>query len=338
MTCGKYGTLWPKPTGSTMIGKDVLQFIPSNMLMPSIYCPPLSCVSRDDSYLVWLVNNAFTLIRKDLQETYDRLKKPDHEAKCHNTAYMDQIIKTNIIIDSTVTNLTLETDESYTLSISQADNELHVNISATTFFGVRHALETMTQLTAYDEVHNTMQIVTKAYVVDKPAYPYRGILLDTSRNFFSVKSIMNLVKAMSFSKMNTLHWHITDTHSFPIEIKSVPEMSRYGAYSDRKVYSHEDIKKIIDYATLRGVRVLPEFDQPAHCGNGWQWGEKKGLGKLAVCVNKEPWGSYCSEPPCGQLNPTNENLYPVLGKIYQEYMDLFKPDIFHAGGDEVKIL
>ena len=246
-------------------------------------------------------------------------------------------IKTDVFVDSAEAQLTLETDESYILSITKNGDDIHVNISASTFFGVRHALETMTQLTAYDGVYNTLQIVSEAAIVDKPAYPYRGILLDTSRNFFSVKSIMNLVKAMSFSKMNTLHWHITDTHSFPIEIKSLPNMLRYGAYSDRKIYTQADVKKIIDYATLRGVRVLPEFDQPAHCGNGWQWGEKKGLGKLAVCVNKEPWGSYCSEPPCGQLNPTNENLYPVLGKIYQEYMDLFKPDIFHAGGDEVKI-
>ena len=26
------------------------------------------------------------------------------------------------------------------------------------------------------------------------------------------------------------------------------------------------------HGKLRGVRILPEFDQPAHCGEGWQWG------------------------------------------------------------------
>ena len=40
---------------------------------------------------------------------------------------------------------------------------------------------------------------------------------------------------------------------------------------------------------FRGVRVLPEFDAPAHVGNGWQFGESEGKGKLAVCVNQEPW-------------------------------------------------
>ena len=35
--------------------------------------------------------------------------------------------------------------------------------------------------------------------------------------------------------------------------------------------------------------MLPEFDAPAHVGNGWQWGEAEGKGRLAVCVNQEPW-------------------------------------------------
>ena len=63
---------------------------------------------------------------------------------------------------------------------------------------------------------------------------------------------------------------------------------------------------------VRGVRVLPELDAPAHSGNGYQWGEEEGLGKLAVCVNRDPWEKYCVEPPCGQMNLANPNLYDVV--------------------------
>ena len=63
---------------------------------------------------------------------------------------------------------------------------------------------------------------------------------------------------------------------------------------------------------IRGVRVLPELDAPAHSGNGYQWGEEEGLGKLAVCVNRDPWEKYCVEPPCGQMNLANPNLYDVV--------------------------
>ena len=60
----------------------------------------------------------------------------------------------------------------------------------------------------------------------------------------------------------------------------------------------------IHFCTVRGVKVVPEFDAPAHVGNGWQFAEKNHpeWGKLAVCVNKEEWQDYCVEPPCGQVS------------------------------------
>ncbi len=42
------------------------------------------------------------------------------------------------------------------------------------------------------------------------------------------------------------------------------------------MYSAETVREVVEYARLRGVRVLPEFDAPAHVGNGWQWGEAEG--------------------------------------------------------------
>ena len=55
-----------------------------------------------------------------------------------------------------------------------------------------------------------------------------------------------------------------------------------------------------------------------------------------VAILQEPWQQYCVEPPCGQMNIINENLYPVLNKILVEYNKVFKPDLFHMGGDEVR--
>ena len=36
------------------------------------------------------------------------------------------------------------------------------------------------------------------------------------------------------------------------------------------------------------------------------------------------------------MNIINEELYPVLNKILKEYYDVFKPELFHIGGDEVR--
>lgn len=82
---------------------------------------------------------------------------------------------------------------------------------------------------------------------------------------------------------------------------------------------------------MRGIRVMPEFDAPAHVGEGWQHKN------MTACFNAQPWAKYCVEPPCGQLDPTVEELYPVLEDIYREMFDLFKPDVFHMGGDEVSV-
>ena len=43
------------------------------------------------------------------------------------------------------------------------------------------------------------------------------------------------------------------------------------------------------------------------------------------------------EPPCGQINPVNENVYEVLDKLYQDFFELFETDMFHMGGDEVNL-
>jgi hexosaminidase len=71
---------------------------------------------------------------------------------------------------------------------------------------------------------------------------------------------------MALVKLNVFHWHITDSQSFPIEIKSQPQLTELGAFSKDQVYTHEDVKEIVEYAKARGIRVIPELDSPAHIG------------------------------------------------------------------------
>lgn len=41
--------------------------------------------------------------------------------------------------------------------------------------------------------------------------------------------------AMAAVKLNTFHWHITDSHSFPFQSSRRPELTKLGAYSPTKV-------------------------------------------------------------------------------------------------------
>ena len=36
-----------------------------------------------------------------------------------------------------------------------------------------------------------------------------------------------------------------------------------------------------------------------------------------------------------QLNIVNEKVYELLGTLYKEMFEIFDPDVFHFGGDEV---
>ena len=96
----------------------------------------------------------------------------------------------------------------------------------------------------------------------------------------------------------------------------------FGYQNDREVYYPDEIQDLVVYARIRGVFVLPELDAPAHAGYGWDWGASKGLGNLATCMsNTGRWTEFdptinknislSAEPPSGQLNPLNENVYKV---------------------------
>lgn len=62
--------------------------------------------------------------------------------------------------------------------------------------------------------------------------------------------------------MNVLHWHITDTQSFPIKLEKFPEttgkMAQFGAYGPNHIYTVDQVKDLVQYATERG-KILPIF-------------------------------------------------------------------------------
>lgn len=57
--------------------------------------------------------------------------------------------------------------------------------------------------------------------------------------------------------------------------------STMGAYSASHIYSPSDIAALVQYATYRGVRIIPEFDSPSHVMPSWGKGGPSEL--LTTC-------------------------------------------------------
>jgi hexosaminidase len=90
-------------------------------------------------------------------------------------------------------------------------------------------------------------------VTDKPRYNFRAVMIDTARHWYNVEVILQHLDAMAYAKMNVMHWHVVDSDAFPFQSTTFPEMSMTGAYSPNHIYTHSDIRTVVEYALARGM-------------------------------------------------------------------------------------
>lgn len=233
------------------------------------------------------------------------------------------VVQATVTVKEDKAELQLGVDESYTLEIPEDGSD--ITITAANAFGAMHGLETLSQLIVFDPDTLTYVIKNAPWVInDAPRFPHRGILMDTSRHFESLPSIKKLIDSMTYAKLNVLHWHITDSQANPAQSQAFPKWWE-GSYTPQERYSTMDFEEIVEYARMRGVRVVPELDVPGHEAS-WCKGYPE------VCPSEN-----CFEP----LDPTSDKTWELIQGVLDEWSGkeqgkgIFFDNYFHMGGDEV---
>ena len=121
-------------------------------------------------------------------------------------------------------------------------------------------------------------------ITDLPRFPWRGLMLDVSRHFFTKEEVIAYIDQMSKYKLNVLHLHLTDDQGWRLEIKRYPKLTEVGAWRVPRTgpwwsfdppqpgetptyggfYTQDDIREIVCFAETRCVTVVPEIDVPGH--------------------------------------------------------------------------
>ena len=249
------------------------------------------------------------------------------------------IIKRDTSLDSESYNLVVSTDS--------------ITITAGDETGAYYALQSLRQISRYELGERKVPCVT---IKDKPNYKWRGLQLDESRHFFGKDEVKRYLDMMFMMKLNVFHWHLTDDNGWRVEIKKYPLLTEIG--SVRKYtqingwhstdiidgeyggfYTQEDIKEIVDYASQRGIMIVPEIDFPAHCASAIAAYPHLACREL----NRPVPGYFGGLIPEKKLGIKDWNRTICAGKektmefvfdVIDEVCELFPAPYFHIGGDE----
>ena len=172
---------------------------------------------------------------------------------------------------------------------------------------------------------------TKGYLPFTPSIQHLGVLLDAGRSYFPIPWLYHLIDLLEQLNFNLLHFRLTDDQAFNIRLDSHPELANaaWNAPTNTTVYTPDELRKLVRYASHRGIIIMPEINIPGHAG-GWA-GRTPGL--VVPCA---PF--VCQTGYGLPLNISHTGIYEMIHDIIKEVMTIFSSSPYlHLGGDEVEL-
>lgn len=183
-------------------------------------------------------------------------------------------------------------------------------------------------------------------IEDGPRFSWRGAMLDCARNFFRVEFVERFIDLMALHGLNRFHWHLTDDQAWRLEIAGHPEICERGAYRqdgryvEKRLrggfYTRGDVGRVVEYAARRGIVVVPEIESPGHAVALLASHPELSCASASSSVPGGP--SFLPEDHYGVFEDIlcagSDEVFDLLGSIYDEASSLFPGPWLHAGGDE----
>ncbi len=189
-------------------------------------------------------------------------------------------------------------------------------------------------------------------ITDRPAFVWRGLMVDVARHFMPIASLHQLVDAMHLHRLNVLHLHLTDDQGWRIQIDAYPRLTDVGAWRARTMrgrkapgprnepdieydeqrhggfYTKDELRALVAYAAARGITVVPEIDLPGHMQAAVAAYPELGNHPDRPVPVRETWG--ISDDVLNVEDATLEFVRTVLTEV----VELFPGGYLHLGGDE----
>lgn len=151
---------------------------------------------------------------------------------------------------------------------------------------------------------------------DAPASDYRALSIDIARKFHSVDVIEQLIVLCRLYGVRDLGLHLTDDQNFMFPSTAFPLLD--DANFDQPAYSLAELQALEQFASRRGVRLVPELDVPGHSSK-------------MVQQYPEVFGSLSG----GTIDFQLPSCVDAVKTILSEMCDVFSTTPYvHIGGDE----
>jgi hypothetical protein len=195
-------------------------------------------------------------------------------------------------------------DEGYRLCVDK-----HISVFATDKKGMFWGSRTLLQL-----LHNGPGYkIPKLDISDKPSFKYRGLMIDAARNFHKIEFHIEMIKKISYYKLNNYMIHFSDNESYTLPSDRFPGLPTQGRH-----YTKEEIRTLVKTADDYNINIVPSVDVPGHSG---------------ALIRSIPELKFDDEQI--RIDISKEESYRILQSIFEELMELFPGPLWHLGADEV---